>query len=250
MQHVVKRHLGAVGIPEREYGVVCKVALMNLVVATAVAVVYVAEGRGVNHRVIEGGVQYGAGLRVFVRYLNLGKLCVPGSIGSLGGSVKIPTGELCGHVFLCAFHIYCRKGNLGKDLVTIGQLTEVYTGIERELYRAFLYLDNLNVLDRLVELSDEEDLLVVCPALGMTPTGDGAVLFVDVEAGVGSPVPATAVFKVNHYCSVLCGRESVTVNTHAVGGSHFGLDAVAGKRHAVISGLGDFLGAVGVRPQA
>ena len=53
-------HGGSIGIPQRESGIVGEVAAVYLVVRAPVLAVHVREYRWGNHRVVHGGIEYGA----------------------------------------------------------------------------------------------------------------------------------------------------------------------------------------------
>ena len=93
-----QRHVGTIGVPKRESGIVGEIATVYLVIGTTVFAIDVGEYRGSGHRVIHGGIEDGAVVGVAGFNLDFAQLGVPSLVGSLGYSVKVPTGHLGLHV--------------------------------------------------------------------------------------------------------------------------------------------------------
>ena len=110
-----KRHQrmsGAVGIPERECGIVSKIALMHLTISPAIAASDVAEYRGCRHRVIEGSIEDGTHVGIIGIDGYLAKFVVPSLVGSRHRRFEIPTGDFGLQVGLGILDADSREGAL------------------------------------------------------------------------------------------------------------------------------------------
>ena len=83
----------------------------------------------------------------------------------------------------------------------------------------------------------------------MPPALYGATVH-DLDVRVPGMVPATAVLQVKDQGGLVRGGIGKAVQAHAFGGRHFRQDAIALQWDAVVAGLCDFAGAVGIRPEA
>ena len=99
-----------IGIPEREGGIVGKVAMMHLTIGTTVVACNIAEYRWCSHGVIKGCIEDGTNGLIVGIYINLTQLVVPCLISSSYGSLEIPTWQLGLEVSLGILDTYCRDG--------------------------------------------------------------------------------------------------------------------------------------------
>ena len=189
---------------------------------------------------VKGGVENGPRVGVRGLDLHLGELLVPGLGRVSHDSLEIPSGKLGLEILFGVLLAHRGDRDLDHHLVALGGL---------EVRPAEIFRDDIQRLERLAELGVEEYLLVLGPAGGETVALDGLVPH-SLDRGVIDPVPATTVLKVDHDRGLVGGREGVTAEAHPACGGHLGGDPVAGQWHAVIAGLGDLLGTVGVGPEA
>ena len=160
-----KRHFGAVGVPEREGGVVVEVCLfVDLIVRTTVGAIHVVEKRWGYHAVVKGGVENGFG-RLPCLYLYLGKCLVPGRAGIGADLVEFPAADFPAEVHLGAVGADSGNTHLDEHLFTFG-------GAETRPREQSLLLLTIIVrrLDEfhfhgLGELGIEVDALVLRPSL-------------------------------------------------------------------------------------
>ena len=205
MDDIEQRHGGPVGIPEGEDGVVGEITLVDLAVRSAVFPVDVIEDGGMDHGVVQGGIEDRPGGRVLAGDVDLGEFLVPGGIRGGAGRVEIPAREFSGHGRPGTFDADRAEGHLDKDL---RDLSEVQPGIEVVLETG---------RKRLGEFRIEIDMLVIGPAGGAAPALDGTVAD-HFETGVGGTVPAAAILQVDHDGGFLFLRIGVAVHAHAGGG--------------------------------
>ena len=228
-----QRHLGAVGVPEGEGGVVPEVALADDVVGAAVLAVHVVKDGRRDHRVVHRGVEDGLG-------------------------IGIRAGDR-GHVGLGALDGNGGEGDLHEHLRPFLDLAQVVVAVDglagaSALAVVVRVLRDGEFHGRLGEFGPEEDLLVLGPSRREAVSAEGlhvaGVVLDDLEAGVGDVIPAAAVLQVEDEVRVVRGREGIAVEAHTGGGGHFRRDAVALQGDAVVAGFADFLGAVRVGPGA
>ncbi len=255
LQDRQQRHLGPVGIPQREDRVGRTVRRhAHLAVGAAVRAVDVAEGRRSDQRVVKGRVEDRAGRLVGGLDPHLRQLVVPRPSGRFGRRCEVPAGKLRGEVLRGALDAHGRQSHLHEQLLALRRV-ELDAGIARRDRRRLRFdrLARLLVADRLRgfrELGHEVDLLILRPARRVTPAGETRLVVREEEARIGGLVPAAAVLEVEDHGGIIGRRERVAVHADARGGGELGRDAVAGQRHGVVAGLRDLLRAVGIGPQA
>ena len=99
MDERLQRMGGAVGIPERQRGVIREVALVNFAVGTAIFAIHIVEHRGRNHRVVEGGVENGWDVGRSLDF-DFRQFIVPRFPRCSDGFREIPIGQFCLQIFL------------------------------------------------------------------------------------------------------------------------------------------------------
>ena len=254
-----QRHLGAVGVPEGEGGVVPEVALPDDIVGAAVLAVHVVEDGRSDHRVVHRGIEDGLGVGIRAGDGDAAQFLVPGRPrGGLRG-LEVPAGEFRGHVGLGAFDGNGGEGDLHEHLRPFLDLAQVVVAVDglagaSALAVVVRVLRDGEFHGRLGEFGPEEDLLVLGPSRREAVSAEGlhvaGVVLDDLEAGVGDVIPAAAVLQVEDEVRVVRGREGIAVEAHTGGGGHFRRDAVALQGNAVIAGFADFLRAVRIGPGA
>ena len=133
MKDVKKRHSRPVSVPKREYRIVGeRLVLTYNIVRAAVLPVHITEGRGMDHRMIKRGVEYGSVISIRSGDINLRQFRIP-SCGSVRNHVfEIPSGKFSGHICGCPFHADRGDRHFHKNLFTL-RCFEVHPRIHRFL---------------------------------------------------------------------------------------------------------------------
>ena len=227
-----QRHVGTVGVPKRECGIVGELATVYLVIGTTVFAIDVGEYRGSGHRVIHGGVEDGAVVGVAGLNLDFAQLGVPSLVGSLGYSVEVPTGHLGLHVEHGVALVDGRETHL--DQHGTGGVGELEHGDG---------VIALHHLDGSGELGCEIHLLVLGPSCRLAIACYQCWAHL-AHAAYFHRIPSDALQQVELHQRLLGIGECVAMHTHALCSGELYLDIGVVELQAIIAGA-DGLVAVG-----
>ena len=250
LDDVVQGHGGPIGIPQGEGGVDREAGIgMDGVVGTPVAAVHVAEQRGGDGRMIEGGIENLPDGFVLRTDADAGQFLAPGVLGGLPGGFKVPIGQFGLQRFPGSFRSGGRKGHFQEHLlVFIG--SELQAGVADLVgFHLGLAFGEAYIREGFAGAGIKELFLVAGPAARMPPALYGATVH-DLDVRVPGMVPAAAMLQVKDQGGFVRGGIGKAVETHTRGGRHFCKNPIALQRDAVVAGLCDFAGAVGIGPES
>ena len=143
-----------IGVPKRQGSVVGKIAFVNLTVTATVLTIDIREDGRSRHGVKERRVEDGFVIEIGGFYLDFAKFFVPGSIGIVDNSVKIPVLDFGTQVGFGIVNAH------GRDANTRQQWLHVLPYGEDTHAVALHFLE----LQRLRKFGKEINALVFCPA--------------------------------------------------------------------------------------
>ena len=224
---------GAVGVPERERGVIGERAVVHLAIGATVVAIDIGEDRGRRHGVVEGGVEDASLREVGGLDGDPGQRLVPRLVGEGHLVAEVPSGQLGLAVGLGVVDADGRQSDLHQErLRHIGGGDEPSAAVHR-----------LNS-DGLRELGGEEHLLIVGPSLGETVAGErggGDAL----HPVVGGLVPPDALCEIEQeHGAVGVGAEGVTVEAGALRGGELHPHVGLLELHGVVAGAHGLVGVV------
>ena len=225
MNERLQRMGGAIGVPERQGGVVSEVALVHLAVGTAILAIDVVEHRGSRHRVIHGGIENAAHMVVIGLDADFPQFVVPGLAGSLGGGGEVPARQLRLHVQLRILHAHGRQCHLHQQ--RLGSI------LDDEHGRGVAV--NLLKLHRLRELGHEEVFLSASPAHRVAVAADHGLALL-LHLALADVIPADALSEVEQQQSfLLVGTERVAMHAHALRGCQLHEHVRLAQLHGIIA---------------
>ena len=198
---------------------------------------------------IEGGIENLPDGFVLRTDADAGQFLAPGVLGGLPGGFKVPIGQFGLQGFPGTFRSGCRERYFQEDLL-------VFIGPELQAGVADLVGFHLGLAfgegyfrEGFAGAGIKELFLVAGPAARMPPALYGATVH-DLDVRVPGMVPAPAVLQVKDQGGFVRGGIGKAVQAHAFGGRHFCKNPIALQRDAVVAGLCDFAGAVGIGPES
>ena len=177
-------------VPESDDGavVVESLCLMHLFVRTTETTVHVREEHGVEHDVVQGGVEQFLLFCVRGLHFYLRQHSVPFPACLCPYLVEVVPVHLCLPVPACAFHIHARDACLYHHfLIALSQVCQQLHVLAADglffVYRQVVYIER-GATYRAGEGGVEINLLMVCPSVGLAVASDGIVVYLLDVGGV------------------------------------------------------------------
>ena len=226
----------AIGVPERERGVVREIALVDFAVGTEIFTVYVAKHRRSRHRVVHCRVENLPDVRFVARFptpafrfhrfdFDFREFLIPRLSRRGDGLLEIPIGQLFLQVQLCIFNAHGRQRNLHQQRLANVLHREHADGVAIDLFEH----------DRPRKLRHEIAFLPFGPARAVAIAAHHGRTLLRHPA-LRHSVPADALPQVEqHQRRLLVGTESVAVHSHALRGREFHKHVRSAEFHGVVA---------------
>ena len=213
-----------VSIPERECGIVDEVALVHLLIGTAVGPAHIAEHGGCRHSVVKSGVEHLFHLRIIGGDIDFSQFLVPCLACGPDGGVEVPSGQFRLEVGLGLIDADGRESHLDEE-----RLIALYAEHGDRVGLLFFHFHIAG------EFSGEEHMLALGPSLAVAVAGEHAWTL-QLHGAVGHLVPTDALLQVDgEEASLAVGTEGIAVESHAAGCGEFNEYIGIGKFDAVVA---------------
>ena len=232
----LQRMGSAIGVPERERGVIREIALADFAVSTEIFTVYVAKHRRSRHRVVHCRVENLPNVRFVARFptpvsrfhrfdFDFREFLIPRLSRRSDGLLEIPIGQLFLQVQLCIFNAHGRQRNLHQQRLAYVLHREHADGVAIDLFER----------DGPRKLRHKEALLLLGPAFAKAVSAHRSRRLLRQLAVVGV-IPADALSQVDaHQRALLIGSEGVAMHSHALRSREFHKHVRSTEFHGVVA---------------